>query len=39
MFPENFMEMEEGGSSGLLLDLAASEKDIHADFFNGIIFN
>lgn len=26
-----------GGSSGLLMDLAANEKDVHADFFNGII--
>lgn len=24
-----------GGSSGLLMDLAANEKDVHADFFNS----
>lgn len=24
-----------GGSSGLLMDLAANEKAVHADFFNG----
>ncbi|XP_031616761.1 COP9 signalosome complex subunit 9, partial [Contarinia nasturtii] len=38
MFPEHggpFMELDEaGGSSGLLMDLAANEKDVHADFFN-----
>lgn len=38
MFPEGagpFMELDEaGGSSGLLMDLAANEKDVHADFFN-----
>lgn len=27
-----------GGSSGLLMDLAANEKDVHADFFNGLIW-
>lgn len=26
-----------GGSSGLLMDLAANEKDVHADFFNGTL--
>ncbi|XP_059609048.1 COP9 signalosome complex subunit 9 [Phlebotomus argentipes] len=39
MFPEGagpFMDLEEaGGSSGLLMDLAANEKDVHADFFNA----
>ncbi|XP_055625500.1 COP9 signalosome complex subunit 9 [Toxorhynchites rutilus septentrionalis] len=38
MFPEGpgpFMDLEEaGGSTGLLMDLAANEKDVHADFFN-----
>jgi hypothetical protein len=38
MFPEGagpYMDLEEtGGSSGLLMDLAANEKAIHADFFN-----
>ncbi|XP_041785794.1 COP9 signalosome complex subunit 9 isoform X1 [Anopheles merus] len=38
MFPEGpgpFMDLEEaGGSSGLLMDLAANEKDVHADFYN-----
>lgn len=24
-----------GGSTGLLMDLAANEKAVHADFFNG----
>lgn len=27
--------LKAGGSSGLLMDLAANEKDVHADFFNG----
>ncbi|WAR27617.1 CSN9-like protein [Mya arenaria] len=38
MFPEganSYMDIEEaGGSSALLLDLAAQEKSVHADFFN-----
>uniref|UniRef100_A0A0B6Y0P1 COP9 signalosome complex subunit 9 n=1 Tax=Arion vulgaris TaxID=1028688 RepID=A0A0B6Y0P1_9EUPU len=38
MFPEgagSYMEMEEaGGSSALLMDLAANEKAVHSDFFN-----
>ncbi|KAG4071812.1 hypothetical protein HA402_005973 [Bradysia odoriphaga] len=37
MFPEgaNFMDLDEPGSgSGLLMDLAANEKDVHSDFFN-----
>lgn len=40
MFPEgpNFMELDEPGGSGLLMDLAANEKDVHADFFNGKTF-
>lgn len=29
--------LQAGGSSGLLMDLAANEKDVHADFFNGTI--
>ncbi|GLH00396.1 uncharacterized protein GBIM_06790, partial [Gryllus bimaculatus] len=39
MFPEGagtYMDLEEaGGSSGLLMDLAANEKAVHADFFNA----
>lgn len=27
-----------GGTSGLLMDLAANEKDVHADFYNGKVF-
>lgn len=27
--------VQSGGSSGLLMDLAANEKDVHSDFFNG----
>ncbi|KAL8573707.1 COP9 signalosome complex subunit 9 [Nucella lapillus] len=38
MFPEGvgpYMEIEEaGGSSALLMDLAANEKAVDADFFN-----
>lgn len=38
MFPEGagpYADMEEaGGSSNLLMDLAAYEKSIHQDFFN-----
>ncbi|XP_023234874.1 COP9 signalosome complex subunit 9 [Centruroides sculpturatus] len=38
MFPEGagpYMDLDEaGGSSGLLMDLAANEKSVHADFFN-----
>ncbi|XP_021927754.1 COP9 signalosome complex subunit 9 isoform X2 [Zootermopsis nevadensis] len=38
MFPEGagpYMDLEEvGGSSGLLMDLAANEKAVHAEFFN-----
>ncbi|KPJ15149.1 Myeloma-overexpressed gene 2 protein-like [Papilio machaon] len=38
MFPEGvgpYMDLEEaGGPSNLLMDLAANEKAIHADFFN-----
>lgn len=25
-----------GGSNGLLMDLAANEKDVHSDFYNGM---
>lgn len=38
MFPEgagSYMDMEEaGGSTALLMDLAANEKAVHSDFFN-----
>jgi len=38
MFPEGagpYMDLEEAGDfSGLLMDLAANEKTVHADFFN-----
>ncbi|XP_015113953.1 COP9 signalosome complex subunit 9 [Diachasma alloeum] len=38
MFPEGagpYMDLEEaGGLSNLLMDLAANEKAVHADFFN-----
>ncbi|XP_074658138.1 COP9 signalosome complex subunit 9-like [Tubulanus polymorphus] len=41
MFPEGagpYMDIEEvieaGGSSALLMDLAANEKSVHADFYN-----
>lgn len=27
-----------GGSTGLLMDLAANEKAVHSDFFNGKMF-
>lgn len=27
--------LQAGGSSGLLMDLAANEKAVHSDFFNG----
>ena len=30
-----FVLRQAGGSTGLLMDLAASEKAVHADFFNG----
>ncbi|KAK8773320.1 hypothetical protein V5799_012146 [Amblyomma americanum] len=40
MFPEGagpYTDLEEaGGSGGLLMDLAANEKSVHADFFNGM---
>ena len=37
MFPEDAggQFMEEAGGSGLLMDLA-NEKDVHADFYNGM---
>lgn len=28
--------MQAGGSSALLMDLAANEKSVHSDFFNGM---
>ncbi|GBP76716.1 COP9 signalosome complex subunit 9 [Eumeta japonica] len=47
MFPEGvgpYMDIEEmfktlqaGGPSNLLMDLAANEKAVHADFFNEIV--
>lgn len=30
------MKSKAGGSSGLLMDLTANEKAVHADFFNGL---
>ncbi|XP_029789376.1 COP9 signalosome complex subunit 9 isoform X1 [Suricata suricatta] len=39
MFPEGagpYVDLDEaGGSTGLLMDLAANEKAVHADFFNA----
>ncbi|TKS87470.1 COP9 signalosome complex subunit 9 [Collichthys lucidus] len=39
MFPEGagpYVDLDEaGGSSGLLMDLAANEKAVHSDFFNA----
>lgn len=29
------LTLQAGGSTGLLMDLAANEKAVHADFFNG----
>uniref|UniRef100_A0A8C1DLS1 COP9 signalosome complex subunit 9 n=1 Tax=Cyprinus carpio carpio TaxID=630221 RepID=A0A8C1DLS1_CYPCA len=38
MFPEGagpYVDLDEaGGSTGLLMDLAANEKAVHSDFFN-----
>ncbi|XP_026667459.1 COP9 signalosome complex subunit 9 [Ceratina calcarata] len=37
MFPEgagSYIELEEVGGSRLLVDLTASEKAVHSDFFN-----
>uniref|UniRef100_A0A8C9ZER1 COP9 signalosome complex subunit 9 n=1 Tax=Sander lucioperca TaxID=283035 RepID=A0A8C9ZER1_SANLU len=43
MFPEGagpYVDLDEaGGSSGLLMDLAANEKAVHSDFFNGNLGN
>uniref|UniRef100_A0A8C4QUU9 COP9 signalosome complex subunit 9 n=1 Tax=Eptatretus burgeri TaxID=7764 RepID=A0A8C4QUU9_EPTBU len=40
MFPEGagpYVDLDEaGGSSGLLMDLAANEKAVHGDFYNGL---
>ncbi|XP_036414761.1 COP9 signalosome complex subunit 9 isoform X1 [Colossoma macropomum] len=40
MFPEGagpYVDLDEaGGSTGLLMDLAANEKAVHSDFFNGL---
>lgn len=30
-----FLLWQAGGSTGLLMDLAANEKAVHSDFFNG----
>lgn len=40
MFPDD-IESDGGNSGNLLMDLAANEKDIHADFYNdfGDIFD
>ncbi|KAJ1089854.1 hypothetical protein NDU88_002998, partial [Pleurodeles waltl] len=39
MFPEGagpYVDLDEaGGSTGLLMDLAANEKAVHSDFYNG----
>ncbi|KAM4770780.1 COP9 signalosome complex subunit 9 [Rhinophrynus dorsalis] len=39
MFPEGagpYVDLDEaGGSTGLLMDLAANEKAVHSDFFNA----
>uniref|UniRef100_A0AC11D6Q1 Uncharacterized protein n=1 Tax=Ovis aries TaxID=9940 RepID=A0AC11D6Q1_SHEEP len=41
MFPEGagpYVDLDEaGGSTGLLMDLAANEKAVHADFFNDAV--
>ncbi|XP_007470027.1 PREDICTED: myeloma-overexpressed gene 2 protein homolog [Lipotes vexillifer] len=34
MAPPHSPEPQAGGSTGLLMDLAANEKAVHADFFN-----
>lgn len=34
----NMLHVQPGGTSALLMDLAASEKSVHADFLNGMIF-
>uniref|UniRef100_G3UB84 COP9 signalosome complex subunit 9 n=1 Tax=Loxodonta africana TaxID=9785 RepID=G3UB84_LOXAF len=43
MFPEGagpYVDLDEaGGSTGLLMDLAANEKAVHADFFNAFVIN
>uniref|UniRef100_A0A8C9RG12 COP9 signalosome complex subunit 9 n=1 Tax=Scleropages formosus TaxID=113540 RepID=A0A8C9RG12_SCLFO len=31
----HFRLLQAGGSTGLLMDLAANEKAVHPDFFNG----
>uniref|UniRef100_A0A672Q7G3 COP9 signalosome complex subunit 9 n=1 Tax=Sinocyclocheilus grahami TaxID=75366 RepID=A0A672Q7G3_SINGR len=40
MFPEGagpYVDLDEaGGSTGLLMDLAANEKAVHSDFFNDL---
>lgn len=33
-----FVLWQAGGSTGLLMDLAANEKAVHCDFFNGKLF-
>lgn len=32
---EIFVVIFQSGNSGIMLDLAASEKDVHVDFYNG----
>ncbi|EDL91984.1 rCG55620, isoform CRA_e [Rattus norvegicus] len=32
--PSSVLQPQAGGSTGLLMDLAANEKAVHADFFN-----
>lgn len=34
----DFFIFEAGGSSGILMDLAANDKDVHAHFYNGKVF-
>lgn len=29
------LSLTQSGNSGIMLDLAASEKDVHVDFYNG----
>lgn len=34
-FKNSYIYLQAGGSGALLMDLAANEKAVHADFFNG----
>lgn len=38
VFMQNCVLWQAGGSTGLLMDLAANEKAVHSDFFNGKMF-